>query len=52
MHTVFLRSLAGHDGEASLLGVNVARENGWRAPDAPPPIPASDEAASAEGGQQ
>ena len=39
-------------GEASLLGVNVARENGWRAPDAPPPIPASDEAASAEGGQQ
>ena len=39
-------------GEASLLGVNVARENGWCAPDAPPPIPASDEAASAEGGQQ
>jgi NADH-quinone oxidoreductase subunit E len=39
-------------GEASVLGLKVAREHGWRAPDVPPPIPASDEAAAAEGGQK
>ena len=30
-------------GEASLLGLRVAHERGWRAPDVPPPIAASDE---------
>ncbi len=36
-------------GEASLLGLKVAREHGWHAPDVPPPVPASGEAAATEG---
>ncbi len=32
-------------GEPSLLGLRVARERGWKAPDVPPPVPTSDEAA-------
>ena len=38
-------------GEASTLGLRVAREKGWRAPDAPPPIPTpTDEASDNQGG--
>ncbi|MCW3158095.1 NADH-quinone oxidoreductase subunit NuoE [Micropruina sonneratiae] len=38
-------------GEASTLGLRVAREKGWRAPDAPPPVPTpTDEASDNQGG--
>ena len=40
-------------GEASVLGLRVARERGWRAPDAAPPLPSVDDpVADDQGGSQ
>ena len=40
-------------GEASVLGLRVARERGWRAPDAAPPLPSvEDPVADDQGGSQ
>lgn len=40
-------------GEASVLGLRVAREHGWRAPDAAPPLPSvGDPVADDQGGSQ
>ncbi len=40
-------------GEASVLGLRVARERGWRAPDAAPPLPSVDDpVADEQGGSQ
>ena len=39
-------------GEASLLGLKVARERGWTAPEVPPPVPTSDEASANQSSPQ